>query len=202
MTSLVQHTSIVLAAFTKATMTVEQLSHNTMLSKPQVSAALEELKNQGKVEVAGGAWTLLSLKKKGSDTVSPTPMKKAPGKRVAKVNHRLAAKKAPAKKVPTKKVAPVKKAAKKSAGYKAVTTPRKSVAAINGAKKHAKVAERDEKVMSIIAASKKVGITDEGIAKSLGTSLSVAYQSVRRLKDEGRINSSKGDDSVTRRYAA
>jgi DNA-binding IscR family transcriptional regulator len=192
---LVQHTSTVLAAFTKATMTVEQLAHNTMLTKPQVSAALEELKKQEKVEVAGGAWTLLSLKKKGSDDVSPTPMKKAPGKRVA-------AKKAPAKKVAVKKAAPVKK----PAAAKRITPPlmakKKSVAALNGAKKHAKVAERDEKVMSIITNSKKVGITDEGIAKSLGTSLSVAYQSVRRLKDEGRINSSKGDDGVTRRYAA
>jgi hypothetical protein len=175
-------------------MTAEQLSHNTMLTKPQVSEALEELKKQGRLEVAGGAWTLISNKQKGSTNVTPSPTKKAPAKRVA------------AKKAPAKKVASKKTAVKKPAPAKRITPPlmakKKSVAAANGAKKHAKVDERDNKVMASIVASKKIGITDEEIAKAIGTSLGIAYQSVRRLKDEGRINSSKGDNGVTRRYAA
>lgn len=198
MSSYLPNTSTILAAFTRTTMTVEQLAHNTMLTKPKVSEALQLLKEQGKVEVVGGAWTLLSLKKKGSTDVTPSTAKKAPAKKVA-------AKKTPAKKVaPAKKSLQVKKEAsvKKVAPAKKAAATSKSAAAINGAKKHAKVAERDDKVLAAIVASKKLGITDEEIATNLGTTLGIAYQSVRRLKDEGKINSSKGDNGVTRRYAA
>jgi len=189
------HTSTVIAAFTSATMTVERLAHNTMLTKPNVSAALEELKNQGRVTVAGGAWTLIETSNRKGSTVTPT--KKAPAKRVA------AKKRAPAKKVAVK-TTPIKKAvaAQKARKVAAKKVTPKSVAAVNGAKKHAKVEERDNKVLAVIVASKKTGVTDEQIAKTLGTSLGIAYQSIRRLKDEGRIDSSKGANGVTRRYAA
>lgn len=166
-----------------------------MLNKPTVSTALEELRKQGKVEVAGGAWTLITNRKKGSTNVTPSPKKKAPAKKVA-------AKKVPAKKAPAKKVAvkttPMRKAVAAQKARKAAT---KSVAALNGAKKHAKVAERDNKVLSIIAASKKKGITDEEVAKAIGAPLGIAYHSIRRLKDEDRVTSAKGENGVTRRYA-
>lgn len=198
MTPVPSHTAIVLSAFTSATMTVEKLSYNSMLSKANVSAALEDLRQQGRVEVAGGAWTLISNKKKGSTTVTPSPTKKASAKRVA-------TKKAPAKKVAVKKAAPKKAPAKVvpiNTKAASVATARKSVASANGAKKHTKVAERDDKVLSIITASKKSGVTDEEIAKAMKTTLGIAYQSVRRLKDEGKIESAKGDNGVTRRYAS
>lgn len=212
MSSTPSDTSIVLSAFTSGTMTVEKLVYNTMLTKVRVSNALQELETQGKVEVAGGAWTLLSLKKKGSTNVTTSPTKKAPAKKVAAKKVATPAKsvqakketsvKAAAKKVTPAKKAPAKKTAAKKPTIAKPVVKKNAVAAANGAKKHVKVAERDDKVLSIIVAAKKTGITDEEIATSLGSSLSVAYQSIRRLKDEGKINSAKGDNGVTRRFAA
>jgi hypothetical protein len=187
-------------------MTVEKLSHNTMLTKPKVLEALGELMEQGRVVVIDDEWTLTNTKKKGSTNVTPSPTKKAPAKKAA------LARKIPASKgVPAKKAAPAKKAlAAKKAPVKKTVAPKtvpvkavapKSIAATNGAKKHARVAERDDKVLAIITASKKVGITDVEIAEAIAAPLGIAYHSIRRLKDEGKIESSKGENGVTRRYA-
>jgi predicted transcriptional regulator len=204
--------SIVLTAFTHQTMTVEKLADNTMLTKKKVSDALEELSAAGRVTVAGGAWTLvpkkkgsidvtpsairksvtvaggawtLVPKKKGSIDVTPSAIRKSPAKKA------VATKKTPDKKAPAKKVV----AAKKAPAVKKATTP--TDAAV---KRHAKVAERDDKVLTVITSSASKGITDEEIATKLKVSLGIAYQSIRRLKDENKITSKKGANGVTRRY--
>jgi predicted transcriptional regulator len=176
--------SIVLTAFTHQTMTVEKLADNTMLTKKKVSDALEELSAAGRVTVAGGAWTLVP-KKKGSTDVTPSAIRKSPAKKA------VATKKTPDKKAPAKKVV----AAKKAPAVKKATTP--TDAAV---KRHAKVAERDDKVLTVITSSASKGITDEEIATKLKVSLGIAYQSIRRLKDENKITSKKGANGVTRRY--
>ena len=165
-------TSIVLAAVTTDAMTTEQLVHRTMLTKSRVVAAIQELVDNKLLYRSG-------VDSYGTKPVPSTNNNKERGNTMATTKKAAAVKKAPA--------------AKKAPAVKKAAAPR-------GETKHLKVAERDNKTLDLIAAAKD-GLNDAEIAKALGVSEGIAYQSIRRLNADGKITSAKGEDGKTRRHA-